>query len=101
MAQWPSADELLTVLNLEFPDTSDVRVTTTVPRALATAIDYVKLKRGSWVEGTDSPDEGLANAALRMGMLLLLNPGAQPDTLAGDPSFNRSMYGRRQRFGFS
>jgi hypothetical protein len=101
MAAWPSAEELRTILNLEGWDTDDVRYTTTVPRALATAIAYVKLKVGSWVEGTDSPDDALANAALTMGRLLLLNPGAEPDNLAEDPTFRRSMYGHRRRFGIA
>lgn len=106
MAEWPSAEELKTVLNLEGWDEQDVRDTTTVPRALATAIDYVKIKRGRWVEGTDAPDEALANAALRMGMLLILLPSGtggfrEPDELREDPAFRASMYGRRQRFGFS
>jgi hypothetical protein len=101
MATWPTAEELQTVLNLEFPDTADIRVTATIPRALATAIEYVKLNTGSWVEGTDSPSDGQANAALRMGMLLILQPGAEPNELASDPTFRRSMYGHRQRFGFA
>jgi hypothetical protein len=101
MAAWPSAEELRTILNLEGWDTDDVRYTTTVPRALATAIAYVKLNVGSWVEGTDSPDDALANAALTMGRLLLLNPGAEPGNLAEDPTFRRSMYGHRRRFGIA
>jgi hypothetical protein len=96
---WPTAEELETVLNLEGWDSNDIRHTTTVPRALATAIAYVKLKVGSWVEGTDAPDDALSNAALRMGMLLLLQPGSEPNELADDPTFRRSIYGHRRRFG--
>ena len=79
---WPTVEELTTVLNLEGWENDDVRLTTTVPRALATAIDYVKLKRGRWVEGTDAPDEALSNAALRMAQLsfwhLVPSPTACP-----------------------
>ena len=101
MTAWPTVEELTTVLNLEGWESDDVRLTTTVPRALATAIDYVKLKRGRWVEGTDAPDEALSNAALRMAQLLLLAPGAEPDTVSDDPTFRRSMFGRRRRFGLA
>ena len=41
---------------------------------MASAIDYVKLKSGSWVEGTDSPDDMLAQAALRMAEMMAQRP---------------------------
>jgi hypothetical protein len=34
-----------------------------------------------------------------MGMLLLLQPGSEPNELADDPTFRRSMFGHRRRFG--
>ena len=37
---------------------------------VAAAIGYVKLKRGGWVEGTDSPDDSLRMAALRMAEMM-------------------------------
>jgi hypothetical protein len=98
MATWPTAEELETVLNLEGWETDDIRHTVTVPRALATAIDYVKLQTGNWVEGTDSPSDGQANAALQVARLLLLNPGADLTQLE-DPTIRRSMFGHRRRFG--
>lgn len=97
MAEWPTADELAQVLNVE--NTTDWQ--TTLARVRASAIDYVKLKRGAWVEGTDAPDDMLAQAALRMAELMALRPQATTEELGRDPTFNRLMFGHRQRFGFS
>ena len=101
MATWPSTEELARVLNVEGTDPDDPLYADTLPRVRASAIDYVKLKRGAWVEGTDAPDEMLAQAALRMAEMLSLRPQATPAELDGDPTFNRLMYGHRKRFGIA
>ncbi len=97
MADWPDADELKQVLDLnDDPD----NWTVTIDRILAAAIARVKLDVGSWDELTDEPDEALAQAALRMGELIAERPvAAQSGT--DDPTYWRLMYGHRKRFAIS
>ena len=52
---------------------------------MAAAIDYVKLKSGSWIEGTDSPDDMLGQAALRMAEMMAQRPTATPAELQARP----------------
>ena len=73
----------------------------TFARIRQAAIDYVKLKRGRWVEGTDAPDDMLAQAALRMAEMMAQRPTATTEELGRDPTFNRLMFGHRQRFGIA
>ena len=95
MAAWPDTDELAQVLNVD--NVADWQVT--LDRVMASAIAYVKLKVGSWVEGTDSPDDMLSQAALRMAEMMAQRPTATPAELQGDPTFDRLLYGHRRRFG--
>lgn len=95
MATWPDTDELAQVLNVD--NVADWQ--TTLDRVMASAIGYVKLKSGNWVEGTDSPDDMLAQAALRMAEMMAQRPTATPAELQADPTFDRLMFGHRRRFG--
>ena len=95
MAAWPDTDELAQVLNVD--NVADWQVT--LDRVMASAIGYVKLKAGSWVEGTDSPDDALAAAALRIAELMAQRPGTTANEFGDDPTFERLMFGHRRRFG--
>jgi hypothetical protein len=97
MAEWPSTDELAQVLNVE--NVEDWQ--TTLDRVRLAAIEYVKLKVGGWVDGADTPDEALAQAALRMMELIAQRPGATISELGTDPTFSRLLYGHRRRFGIA
>ena len=98
MADWPGTDELKQVLNV---DTSADNWTDTLDRVLASAIAWVKEKRGSWDESTDEPDDNLAQAALRMAELIALRPETAAAVGDSDPTIARLMFGRRKRFGIS
>ncbi len=95
MADWPDADELKQVLDITSEDWED-----TVDRILASAIKKVKEDVGAWDEDVDEPDESLAQAALRMGELLALRPEAAAQASA-DPTYQRLLFGHRQRFGIA
>jgi hypothetical protein len=95
MAAWPDTAELAQVLNVD--NVADWQ--TTLDRVMASAVAYVKLKSGSWIEGTDSPDDALAQAALRIAELMAQRPGTTANEFSGDPTFERLMYGHRRRFG--
>ena len=97
MTAWPTTEEIAQVLNVD--NTTDWAVT--FARIRQAAIDYVKLKRGRWVEGTDAPDDMLAQAALRMAEMMAQRPTATTEELGRDPTFVRLMYGHRQRFGIA
>ena len=96
-AAWPTTDEIAQVLNVD--NTTDWELT--FARIRQAAIDYVKLKRGRWVEGTDAPDVMLSQAALRMAEMMAQRPTATTAELGNDPTFVRLMYGHRQRFGIA
>ena len=97
MATWPDTAELAQVLNVE--NVGDWQVT--LDRVMASAIAYVKLKSGAWVEGTDSPDDMLAQAALRMAEMMAQRPSGGAEEFGDDPTFLRLMYGHRRRFGIA
>jgi hypothetical protein len=94
---WPDTAELAQILNVD--NVADWQ--TTLGRVRAAAIEYVKLRRGSWVEGTDHPDDMLAQAALRMAEMMAQRPTATTDELGHDPTFNRLMFGHRRRYGIA
>jgi hypothetical protein len=97
MADWPDADELKQVLDLnDDPD----NWTVTIDRILSAAIARVKLDVGVWDELVDEPDEALAQAALRMGELIAERPAASQSG-TDDPTYWRLMYGHRRRFAVS
>ena len=93
MADWPDAEELKQVLNINSTDWDE-----TVYRVMAAGIAKVKADRGNWDDLTDVPDDNMAQAALRMGELLALRPEAAADTIK-DPTYDRLMTGRRRVFG--
>ena len=96
MARWPDATELAQVLDVSNEDDWAL----TLGRVMAAAIARVKRDVGNWVEGTDEPDEQLAQAALRMGELLSLKPENAAST-SSDPTYRRLLKGHRRTFGVS
>jgi hypothetical protein len=94
VAEWPDTDELTQLLNLS---NGDEDWSVTLDRALAAAIDRVKLEVGDWDEDVDEPDDALAGAALRMAELIMIRPEASD--LSRDPTYQRLMYGHRRTFG--
>ena len=104
MADWPDADELKRVLNIDSDDWD-----TTVDRVLAAAINTVKDDVGNWSEDDDEPDDMLAQAALRMGELISVRPTTQLEsrrgrdmalsTLSNDPTYRSLLKGHRRAFG--
>jgi hypothetical protein len=96
MAAWPTVDELAQVLDVDnVADWSD-----TLDRVLASAISKVKLDVGNWDEYEDSPDESLAQAALRMAELISLRPEAAQGRVT-DPAYLNLLFGHRRAFGFA
>jgi hypothetical protein len=93
VADWPEAAELKQVLDVTSEDWDE-----TLYRVLAAAIDKVKADVGDWDEATDTPDDRLAQAALRMGELIAQRPEAATET-ASDPTYRRLLFGHRRRFG--
>jgi len=96
MADWPDADELKQVLDIDSDDWDE-----TVDRVLASAIQHVKDQVGDWDSSEDSPDDNLARAALRMAELMSLRPNAVPGVLGMDPTYQRLIYGHRHKFGIA
>ena len=101
MAQWPDADELAQILNVENVEDWS----TTLDRVMAAAIERVKRDVGVWDE---EPDDMLAQAALRMAELLSSRPeitgnvradAAFAARLSYDPTYQRLLFGHRRTFG--
>ncbi len=105
MLDWPQLDELKQVLDVESSDW-DGEVDgygngpTRLSRLLAAAIAKVKFDVGEWDEYNDSPDESLAQAALRMAELIALKPEAAVGVVA-DPTYQRLLTGHRRSFGIA
>ena len=97
MADWPDAQELKQVLNV---DEQGDNWTTTLERVMSAAIDRVKSDVRTWDEATDEPDDALAQAALRMAELIALRPN-ESDAYGKDPTYCRLLKGHRRRFGIS
>jgi hypothetical protein len=95
MAEWPGTEELTQLLNLG--EDGEENWGDTLDRALAAAIDRVKLEVGNWDEYEDEPDEALAHAALRMAELIMIRPEASD--LSRDPTYQRLLYGHRRTLG--
>jgi len=95
MADWPDADELKQVLDITSDDWDE-----TVERVRQASIAKVKLDVGYWDEDIDSPDDALAQAALRMAELISLRPEAAVGVVA-DPTYNRLLFGHRRSFGIA
>jgi hypothetical protein len=106
MADWPDTAELAQVLNVDNIDDW----TTTLDRVMAAAISKVKADVGLWDELVDTPDDNLAQAALRLAELISLRPevaaglGSQSGAMAGiasDPVYQSLIYGHRRAFGIA
>jgi hypothetical protein len=94
MADWPDADELKQVLNIDTDAWDD-----TVDRVRAAAIAKVKRDVGQWDELVDVPDDQLAQAALRMAELISERPGTPVTYLTKDPAYISLLGGHRRSFG--
>lgn len=94
MADWPDADELKQVLNID-TDAWDL----TVDRVRSAAIAKVKRDVGQWDELVDEPDDQLAQAALRMAELISERPGTPVKYLTKDPAYVSLLGGHRRSFG--
>lgn len=99
MADWPSKEELLRVIDVEALD-SDDPLDTVLDRVLAAGITRVKNDVGDWDDATDYPDDNEAQAALVAAEHYSLRPEAAGGAIA-DPRYASLMSGHRRRFGFS
>jgi hypothetical protein len=103
---WPTVSELKQTLDIT---TSDWDVTMT--RQLAAAIAQVKIDVGLWDELTDTPDEALGQAAMRLAVLMRTNAetpvagslgaGALIPRLTQDPIYQNLLKGHRRRFAIA
>lgn len=100
MATWPELDELKQVLDVESSDWDGDYDGTRLTRLLATAIDHVKQETG---QDTETPSDGLAQAALRLAELMALKPEVIAAVSRGsaivDPTYEACLYGQRRVFG--
>lgn len=98
---WPTIDELKQyrdVTGSEWDgDTDSSRFTAD----LATAIAQVKIDVGLWDELTDTPDESLNRAAMRLAVLLRMNAEVPPALLTNDPIYQKCLKGHRRRFAIA
>ena len=94
MADWPTEDELKQVLNIVSDDWD-----TTLDRVRSAAIAKVKRDVGLWDELVDTPDDMLAQAALRMAEMISERPGIPVAHLANDPAYQTCLSGHRRSFG--
>lgn len=99
MADWPTVDEVKQVLDIGSTDAWDWRI----ELDLGAAIKKVKSDRGSWDEEVDTPDDNLAQAALRMAELMSQRPESPTPkrwpALSSDPTYQTLMSGHRRTFG--
>jgi|KBSSwiStaDraftv2_1062776.scaffolds.fasta_scaffold199515_3 hypothetical protein len=95
MAAWPTLDQLKIRLDI-VDDQSDDDLDDT----LAAAIVATKNDVGVWDEMTDTPDESLSRAALRMAELLWIRPEPNRDS-RHDPTYYRLLGGHRKAFPIS
>lgn len=93
---WPTVDELKQTLDI---DSSAWDVTMT--RQLAAAVTQVKIDVGLWDELTDMPDESLAQAAMRLAVLMRTNAEVPPALLSMDPIYQSCLKGHRRRFAIA
>lgn len=95
MADWPDLDALKLTLDVSSDDFDEQ-----LGNAIAAGIARVKRDVGSWDEDTDTPDEPLANAALRAAVLL--RPNADPGVdVSKDAIYLNYLSGHRRRFNFA
>lgn len=96
MAQWPAVSELKQVLDITSDDWDD-----TLSPLLAAAINKVKKDVGNWNDVTDSPDDSLNRAALRMAELMALKPEVATAVRVRDMAYQAYLFGHRRSFGIS
>lgn len=94
MADWPDAEEIKQVLNIESDDWD-----TTIDRVRLAAIGKVKRDVGQWIEADDEPDDMLAAAALRMAEMMSERPGQPVALLDKDAAYRSYLSGHRRSFG--
>ena len=95
---WPTLDELKQwrdVTGAEWDGDTDL---TRFQRELDAAIEIVKIDVGLWDELTDMPDAQLAEAAMRMAVLLRANAGEDGSLLRNDPQYQACLKGHRRRW---
>ena len=98
---WPTLEELKQwrdVTGLEWDGDEDL---TRFQRELDAAIAIVKLDVGLWDELSDMPDAALAEAAMRMAVLLRANAGEGGPQLRKDPQYQACLKGHRRRFAIA
>lgn len=102
MAAWPDIEELKQVLDITSDDwdgEDEYGDDTRLSRLLQAAIARVKRDRGNWDEDEDVVTHSLAQAALRMAVLMVPNaPTGAPDP-GTDAVYRRLMFGSRRKFG--
>lgn len=106
MAEWPDADKLKRLLNVD-PAEAD-KLSDILDGYVASAISKVKADRGGWDDDVDEPDTNLAAAALRMAELIAQHPEAtvgfrgssSASTIDNDPAYLALIHGRRQASSF-
>jgi hypothetical protein len=94
MALWPEASELKQVLNVESEDWDDQ-----LERLMDAAVARVKRDVGNWDEDTDVPTPSLAQAALRMAVLMVPNGPTGDEDPGMDAAYRRLLFGSRRKFG--
>jgi hypothetical protein len=98
---WPTLDELKQwrdVTGAEWDGDEDL---TRFQRELDAAIAIVKLDVGLWDELSDMPDAQLAEAAMRMAVLLRANAGEGAELLKQDAQYQACLKGHRRRFAIA
>jgi hypothetical protein len=93
---WPLVGELKQLLDITGSEWDDE-----LDRQVAAAIAQVKLDVGDWDEMTDLPDESLAQAAIRMAVLMRANADTGTTGLGDDPIYRALLKGHRRRFPFA
>jgi hypothetical protein len=95
MADWPTTDDLKQALDL---DPGSDSWADRLAIVLSASIARVKRDVGIWDEMTDTPDEALNQAALRMGWLIWASPTQPVEVLSADPAYRALLFGHRRRF---
>ena len=96
MADWPEADLLKQVLDIE-----DTSFDDHLDGVVSAAILRVQHDVGNWVEYEDVPDYMLSKAALRMAELIATRPNAAVTELSTDDTYVALLKGHRRAFGFA
>lgn len=99
MADWPTKEELLRVIDVEELDSEDP-LDVVLDRVLAAGIKQVTSDVGNWDDATDYPNDNLSQAALVAAEHYSLRPEAAGGAVS-DPRYALLMTGQRRRFGFS